>query len=79
MRVFTGRTASMLEAVAVALALALAWATEAPARIYYDPNSTAIRDLETRQLVVVAVVALLLAGLFIGGLVKLLNRFFAKK
>ena len=68
----------MASAIAV-VGVTLTWAAVASARIYYDPNSTAIRDLETWQLVVVAVVALVLTGLLVAGLVKLINRFFSKK
>lgn len=75
MRIFTGRTASAIAAVGVVLV----WATMASARVNIDPYSTVIRDLETWQLVVVAVVAVVLTGLFIAGMVKLINRFFAKK
>ena len=75
MRVFTGRMASAITAVGIALT----WAAVASARIYYDPSSTAIRDLETWQLVVVALLAVAFTGLIIAGMVKLINRFFAKK
>ena len=75
MRIFPGRMASAIAAVGVALT----WAAVASARIYYDPSSTAIRDLETWQLVAVALLAVVLAGLLIAGLAKLINRVFAKK
>ena len=75
MRIFTGRAASAIAVVGIALT----WATVASARIYYDPNSTAIRDLETWQLVVVALLAVVVTGLLIAGIVKFINRFFSKK
>ena len=75
MRIFTGRAASAI----VVVGIALTWAPVASARIYYDPNSTAIRDLETWQLVLVALLAVVVTGLLIAGIVKFINRFFSKK
>ena len=64
---------------AVSAMLLATAAAPAAARVWVDPNARVFQNLEPWQLVVVALLAVALTGLFLFLLVRLIYRIFGRK